>query len=96
MSGIVQAISSFFIFLSVKTFPLLSSDECLGLGGVMAIQACILALAALYGMFFMPETKDKRLEQVNSSFKNDRKENPAKEDRPETETAKDVPATSTL
>ena len=71
MSGLTNCIGNFYIFLIVKTFPNLVLA--LTLPGVYYTYAIISAAAIGFTLCFLPETKDKRLDQISRGFaeKND-------------------------
>ena len=68
LSGTANCLSSLYDFISVKTYPQLSSDTVLGVYGTFWLYSAICTLGLLYGAFFLPETKGKRLEEINHKF----------------------------
>ena len=70
LSGAANCLSSLYDFISVKTYPQLSSDTVLGVYGTFWLYSTVCTLGLLYGIFFLPETKGKRLEEINTKFIN--------------------------
>lgn len=66
MSGLVICIAQCFIFLSVKIYPEMISQ--LSFQGTVGIFAISSLLALLFTKFFLPETKNKTLEEIEQYF----------------------------
>ena len=73
LSGAANCIASLYDFISVKTYPQLSNEAALGVYGIFWLYSAICSVGLLYGIFFLPETKGKRLEEINDQFMNTRK-----------------------
>ena len=52
----------------VKTFPTLRQPQNLGLSGSYILYASVCALNVIFGLFLLPETKGKHLEDINKEF----------------------------
>ena len=68
LSGAANCIASLYDFVSVKTYPQLSNESALGVYGTFWLYSAICAIGLIYGIFFLPETKGKRLEEINRQF----------------------------
>ncbi len=66
MSGVANCTSSLFIFLVVKTYPALA--DAVTMAGTYWIYSGAAALAVAFILVFIPETKDKRLDQISDGF----------------------------
>ena len=73
LSGAANCIASLYDFISVKTYPQLSNESALGVYGTFWLYSGICAIGFIYGIFFLPETKGKRLEEINRQFGNQQK-----------------------
>ena len=73
LSGAANCIASLYDFISVKTYPQLSNESALGVYGTFWLYSGICAIGFIYGIFFLPETKGKRLEEINRQFDNRQK-----------------------
>ena len=69
MSGAANCIANLYAFLTVKTYPALSDDGMLHVYGAFWLYSAICMLGVLYGLSCLPETKGKRLEEINTNFK---------------------------
>ena len=71
LTGISNCFGNLSIFLVVKTFPKL-----FGLLGnqVYWLYASVCLCNVLFGIFILPETKGKHLEEINREFEDDRNE----------------------
>ena len=71
LTGISNCFGNLSIFLVVKTFPTL-----FGLLGnqVYWLYASVCLCNMLFGIFILPETKGKHLEEINKEFEDDRNE----------------------
>ncbi|XP_037094321.1 facilitated trehalose transporter Tret1-like [Pollicipes pollicipes] len=54
------------LFILLKTFPLLSGS--IGLGGIFVINGVVSLVQVAFATFFLPETKDLSLEQIQQMF----------------------------
>ena len=52
----------------MKTFPTLRKPQNLGLSGSYILYASVCGLCVLFGLFILPETKGKHLEDINKEF----------------------------
>lgn len=66
MCGIVNIFGYELMFLTVKMYPKMISA--FGLENVWIIFTVFCVLSALFGIFIMPETKGKSLDEILSSF----------------------------
>ena len=73
LSGAANCIASLYDFVSVKTYPQLSDESALGVYGTFWLYSAICAIGLIYGIFFLPETMGKRLEDINKQFGNRQK-----------------------
>jgi Na+/melibiose symporter-like transporter len=65
-SGLVSAIVYMFIFVIVKFFPYLLSE--LGQAGVFGLYGTISLIGFIFVIFFLPETHEKTLEEIEKMF----------------------------
>jgi len=72
LGGLTIAISNLELFLVVKTFPNL--EHCLGEHGVFLFYACACFGAILFTLSYIPETKDRPLDEVQDKFSRLRKD----------------------
>jgi len=72
LGGLTIAISNLELFIVVKTFPNL--EYCLGEHGVFLFYACACFGAILFTLSYIPETKDRRLDEVQDKFSRLRKD----------------------
>ena len=68
LSGAANCLASLYDFISVKTYPQLSSNLLLDVYGTFWLYSSICLLGLIYGIFFLPETKGRRLEEINTTF----------------------------
>jgi hypothetical protein len=68
--GLSNCFGNLSIFLVVKTFPNLSHPDVLGLDGTYWLYASVCVVEAVFGLFFLPETKGKHLEAITEEFAN--------------------------
>ena len=73
LSGASTCLCSLLDFVSVKTYPQLSNESVLGVYGTFWMCSAICTIGLLYGIFCLPETKGKRLEEINNQFMANRK-----------------------
>ena len=73
LSGASTCLCSLLDFVSVKTYPQLSNESVLGVYGTFWMCSAICTIGFLYGIFCLPETKGKRLEEINNQFMANRK-----------------------
>ena len=66
--GLANCFGNLSIFLVVKTFPTLRQPQNLGLSGSYILYASVCGLCVLFGLFILPETKGKHLEDINKEF----------------------------
>ena len=52
----------------MKTFPTIRQPQNLGLSGSYILYASVCALNVIFGLFILPETKGKHLEDINKEF----------------------------
>ncbi|KAJ0171198.1 hypothetical protein K1T71_013397 [Dendrolimus kikuchii] len=83
-SGISALFSSLNIFLSVKTLPFLFDH--LGVHGAYGLYGCILLYCLTVAWFFLPETKDRTLQDIEDDIRGIRRE---KSNRPLTALIRD-------
>ena len=69
LSGAANCLAFLYDFISVKTYPKLSSPEIFDVYGTFWLYSVICVIGFLYGLFFLPETKGKRLDEINGDFK---------------------------
>ena len=74
--GLSNCFANLSIFLVVKTYPSISSENALGLNGAYWFYASVCLVDVLFGCFFMPETKGKALEDISNEFAKQKRPNP--------------------
>ena len=70
LSGVANCLVNLCTFLNIKTYPTLSEESILNVYGTFWLYAAVCMLGCVYGIWFLPETKGKRLEEINKSFMN--------------------------
>ena len=68
LTGVANCFGNLSIFLVVKTFPTIRQPQNLGLSGSYILYASVCALNVIFGLFILPETKGKHLEDINKEF----------------------------
>lgn len=71
MNGAVQTWAYFIMFLVIKMYPLMVSS--FGVEIVWSLFAACCVVNILFGIYVMPETKGKTLDQILSSFETGKK-----------------------
>ena len=66
MGGIISSLAYLFIFCTVKFYPLLV--DTLRVDGTMLLFSIASLLAAAFALFYLPETKDKSLFEIERTF----------------------------
>jgi putative MFS transporter len=68
MAGFTNCLANISSFLVVKTYPTLASPDHLGFQGTMWFYASVCLLNVFIGIFILPETKGKRLDEITKKF----------------------------
>ena len=66
MAGLTNCTTNIYIFLVIKTFPSLS--DALGLAETYWLYSSVSILTIAFAVFVLPETKDKRMEEIADDF----------------------------